>query len=500
MGPMIRRSLRSRRKTTLYTATTVGTSVSQSSAAGKLTDRGSQHPLLRSRTLTPLLVLAALAGTLALSTTPAFANNEVEATLCGGVQPAGGGVIFCAEVNPHGTTVTKCTFQYGETLAYGYAIPCSPAPPYAGEDPIQVTATATGLEANTTYHYRVAVTNQNGKMYGPDEMFTTPPVAPVVEDVSASGITDDNAAIEAQIDPVNSETEYEVVLADPCAGPPGCIRDVSLANGKIPATTGHETINVELASKEHLEIEPGTTYSYWVVAKNSDDQTTKVEKTFKTLDAPVIESESVSGVTEHDATLEAQINTYGVETTYRFQIAKSPACLPRPPLPPGYATAEPVVPCLTEEGSLPSGLISGGLSGDQHVSVDLATAGMAPESGATYRFTVVATQTGGGSVYGPEQSFTTPAPPPSTGGGQGGGTDTGTVTVICPENVATPPACAIKDLPHHKPPKPLTRAEKLKKALKACKKDKRYSKRTKCEAKARKQFGSVRKKGKGKRK
>jgi len=48
--------------------------------------------------------------------------------------------------------------------------------------------------------------------------------------------------------------------------------------------------------------------------------------------------------------------------------------------------------------------------------------------------------------------------------------------------------------------KTLTRAQKLKKALKACKRYRKHSKRAKCEAKARKQYGPVKKKGKAKRK
>jgi hypothetical protein len=36
--------------------------------------------------------------------------------------------------------------------------------------------------------------------------------------------------------------------------------------------------------------------------------------------APTIEGESVSNVTEHDATLEAQIDPEGLETAYEFQI------------------------------------------------------------------------------------------------------------------------------------------------------------------------------------
>ena len=50
-----------------------------------------------------------------------------------------------------------------------------------------------------------------------------------------------------------------------------------------------------------------------------------------------------------------------------------------------------------------------------------------------------------------------------------------------------------KGLPPHRH-KPLTNAEKLKKALKVCKKDKRRNKRVSCEKQARKKYRAVKKK------
>jgi hypothetical protein len=67
----------------------------------------------------------------------------------------------------------------------------------------------------------------------------TTPIAPAIQNVSATAITDSDATLEAQIDPESSATEYEVVLADPCRAPMTCVREVTLASGNIPATTAH---------------------------------------------------------------------------------------------------------------------------------------------------------------------------------------------------------------------------------------------------------------------
>ncbi|HEV3163666.1 MAG TPA: hypothetical protein VGZ22_06470, partial [Isosphaeraceae bacterium] len=75
------------------------------------------------------------------------------------------------------------------------------------------------------------------------------------------------------------------------------------------------------------------------------------------------------------------------------------------------------------------------------------------------------------TTYGADQMFTTPAAP---------------VTVFGPL-----PTNTILSATTFTPPKPLTRAQQLAKALKACKKNKSKAKGAKCEREARKRYGKT---------
>jgi hypothetical protein len=77
-----------------------------------------------------------------------------------------------ATVNPEGAEVSECKFEYGTTTAYGTSQPCS-TPPGSGTSPVAVSASVTGLSANTTYDFRIVAKNVGGRNEGSDETFTT---------------------------------------------------------------------------------------------------------------------------------------------------------------------------------------------------------------------------------------------------------------------------------------------------------------------------------------
>ncbi len=162
---------------------------------------------------------------------------------------------------------------------------------------------------------------------------------------------------------------------------------------------------MDIAKAWH-KLSPNSSYIYSVSATNSnwayEGSAYGANKVFKTLPAspPSIEGESVSHITQTDATLEAQINTEGLETSYEFHLLSAPACLEaNPPCePPQY-----IFP-------LPGGKLLGSFVG-QSVSVDLNSEGVSLSKGSRYEYWLTATSAAG-TTEGLHQAFTKPSDPP----------------------------------------------------------------------------------------
>ncbi len=83
-----------------------------------------------------------------------------------------------ATVNPEGTTVSACRFEFGISEAYGSSVPCFSGPG-SGQSPVAVAASLAGLASSTTYHFRIVATNSGGTSYGSDETFSTQSSNPI---------------------------------------------------------------------------------------------------------------------------------------------------------------------------------------------------------------------------------------------------------------------------------------------------------------------------------
>jgi hypothetical protein len=350
---------------------------------------------------------------------------------------------------------------------------------------------------------------------------------PVIESESVSHITPTDGTLEAQVNLheagagayyqfqlVRSPSEYASEILCPQKLPPGtdgCIGAQSasaLPIGFIPANTMQpgvdHSVSLGLASAG-VTLQSGTTYHYrLLVARRVQTEDTiqwepptvyGANQMFTTPSGPPsIESESVSHLTPTDGTLEAQVNTEGLETSYEFYLQEAPLCLDF-----GCEVPE------REPLALPAGRLLGSFVG-QSVSVDLNSAGVTLLPGADYRYWVTASSAAG-ATRGQTQRFIAPedgvqpldttTPSGTNGNNQGtsstptgsGGSPAPGVTPLGPQIVCL---CDCARGCHGKKvgPKHPTQTQKLSKVLKACaKKPKRKS--TACEKRARKQYGTT---------
>jgi hypothetical protein len=244
-----------------------------------------------------------------------------------------------------------------------------------------------------------------------------------------------------------------------------------------PAQIGSGSGNVEVQANL-TGLTPGTVYHYRFVVMNANGRGEGADKSLALPGPPVVSGESFSELYEVEVNVRAQINPDFRATTYHVE----------------YGTSEAYGQSTPESQSI------GSDSNTYHVLVHLA--GLTP--GTTYHFRFVASNSLG-TVAGPDVQFTTfPASSKGESEGLGGPPPTGEcVAGECPNPPGTGPPTTtftttsppvsfdVHELTlgeEAKPtPKRLTRAQKLARALKTCRR--RHGKaRRRCEAKARKRY------------
>lgn len=258
---------------------------------------------------------------------------------------------------------------------------------------------------------------------------------PSIESESVSHVTPSDATLEAEVNLhevstgayyqfqiVKDPSEYgtEIVCPstrpqtfDACVGPqvPGA-PPIGFLPGNSAEPGAALSASLDLTSAG-VTLKPGTTYHYRVlVARRVPTEDTiqwepptvyGADQTFTTPPAPAIENESVSHITPTDATIEAQINTGGRETTYEVWVGNYPECI-----------EERMEACKSSSEHPILGTIAAGSSSPVSISVDVAKAWhkLSPTS---YIYHVDATNSNWayeGSAYGENKVFTTPAVSP----------------------------------------------------------------------------------------
>ena len=303
---------------------------------------------------------------------------------------------MAANVKPEGATltgslkrggvVTHYYFQYGTSEAYGSRSPEPPGEVPPGNEekeekqPRALDANITGLTANTLYHYRLVAENEYGTTYGRDQIFTTSG-PPRITYEPTTGITQTQASIHAKVDPDQIATTYRFQYGETTAyGNETPAGGQSIGSGALPVAVS--------ASLSGLKV--GMTYHFRVLAENEAGTTTGQDQTFTTVPSAPVDATFVTGVSASEATLHAEINPLGNDTTYQFQYG-SESCQANP-----SACTE--IPASPEDIG----------AGSEDVAREATLTGLTPET--TYHYRVLDSNTLG-ATEGPEHTFTTPANP-----------------------------------------------------------------------------------------
>lgn len=84
-------------------------------------------------------------------------------------------------LNPKGSQIQSCEFEYGTSAAFGQSVPCQSYPEanQAGSEPFTVGAEIEGLAPETTFHFRLVADNgSGGTVAGADRIVVTQPPSP----------------------------------------------------------------------------------------------------------------------------------------------------------------------------------------------------------------------------------------------------------------------------------------------------------------------------------
>jgi hypothetical protein len=392
----------------------------------------------------------------------AFTTLTLEAPLVGAESVSGlnsTGATLNALINPN-YQETTFAFEYatdealtGATTVEGPA----PLPAVFAEEP--ASAETGTLQPRTTYFYRAVATNAAGMTQGAVEHFTTLG-APIATAAPAQSITRASATLSGTVNPGGTASTDHFVYVSAAGYEPSAANPYANAQATPEASvTAADYAPHPTGSVPALGLLPGTTYHYALLASNSAGTITSPDNTFTTAPptAPVVQTGGASAIAQNSASIAAIVNGQGLQTSYAFEVGTSAG---------SYGPA-------IEVGNIPAG------AGEQAIALVLN--GLLP--GTTYHYRVTATNLDG-TREGEDRAFTT--------------SPASTLAVLQLPFLAVPSISFPTGSQANTgtgPPKALTKAQKLKKALKACRAKHDKHKRASCERQARKRYAPAKRRG-----
>lgn len=180
------------------------------------------------------------------------------------------------EVNANRAS-TQYWFEYGTTNNFGNTTAFTSIGNGTGD--VDASATASNLDPNTTYYYRVNAQNQFGTVNGATRTFkttgTTAAQTPEATTGNASVVKETAARLNGTVDPNGAETKYWFEYSsDSLLG--------SVLLKTTPQTSAGSGTNGVNAQANITGLNPDTTYYFRLVAQNSQGTDRGERMTFKT--------------------------------------------------------------------------------------------------------------------------------------------------------------------------------------------------------------------------
>jgi hypothetical protein len=426
---------------------------------------GSGHEVIAYKPV-PVGELVVTAGVVTPGECVPGADRETDATLdCS----------LTGEVDPWGVSETKVWFQWGRTSALGEKteppIPVKSVKSEGEEEtPVKVSAPIDGVRPNETFYDELVAEDHYVKapelLTSTTVSFITPSVPPrILGEPTASFLKRSSAVLIGVLNPENANTRYEfqyapvaacAALGEACPG---------ISESTVLESSAYQEVPVAL---EVTGLQPATTYRYRLAAVNQVNGKTQAavnetggsvlpEGTFLTAPAPAVQAQTggASAVTTTSAVLSGTVNPDGQPSVYTFELGV-------------YNGAS------TRYGTVFSGPAGAGTTPAPQT---LSVSGLQPGTTYAYRITI---HFGDGTISGALATgatftFTTEGLP---------------AVLVLPTPLAllsVPPIAFPAAVTSKSTTKALTNAQKLAKALTACKKKARKQ-RAACQKQARKKY------------
>src|SRR6185312_3212233 len=176
-------------------------------------------------------------------------------------------------VDPDGTPLEECVFEYGTDTTYDQSVSCKETIGEIGTTSKTVHADISDLSPESLYHYRLSARNANGTVNGADKTFKSPS-KPAIVGLGSVKVSSDGATLIARINSENSSTTYRFELG----------LDTTYATASAEGSVGTDA-TVHTVSNQFGELEAGRTYHYRVIATNGIGVVSSSDHTFNTFPA-----------------------------------------------------------------------------------------------------------------------------------------------------------------------------------------------------------------------